>query len=252
MGLIMEDKPAEVSSRIPAMPATTIERDIVNMTEGALQQALLGLPEEYNTMSEKILESHIVPTELDYLLRSSFSREVERVHIYGGVIKAKDIYGDFCHKTYFYQKYIVNKKRLAWLVRPMPKYEKFMEAMLYLSNRRLWELINIPFKEKGKYNARLCEVGLSAIKLIKEAVKGSPIQRLETKTLNVNVDTVSPAKIHDMSMDQLEKEIEHLEKQLGRHQHGTEKNITRLPASGDSKDISVNQPSGDSQVESKY
>ena len=187
---------------------------LIHVTEGTLQLAIAEIPHEYNNLSEKALEGAITPTELDYLLRSSFSRELERVRVNGGVVKSVDVYGDFCSKSYWCDRYIKSKKRMAWIIRPMPRYEKAMEAMLYVTNRRLWEIIQLPLRVNGKVSPSLLTVMLSAIRMVKENVKGMPVQRSESKILSVNVDTQATAKIQDMSMDQINKEIKKLENKL--------------------------------------
>jgi hypothetical protein len=222
---------------------------LVHYTEGALQKAILELPETVHSLSEKALETAIIPTELDYLLRSSFSREVARVRINGGCLRARDIYGDYCSKAFFYSKYLKSEKRLAWMIRPMPKYEKFMEAMLYVANKRLWELINVPLKHHGTYNPKMCAVVLSAYKMIKESVRGAPLQRSETKSLTVNVDTTAQAKVHDMSMDQLNREIRRLERVV-KESDGPSEEKTKLSDSSNVEDTTFDLPRWSDQVES--
>jgi len=188
---------------------------LIHITEGALQKAIAAIPPEYGLLSEKALEGAIQPTELDYLLRSSFSRELERVRINGGTIKAVDIYGEFCARSWFYEKVIASGKRLAWLTRPMPRYEKMMEATLFLCNKRLWEIVNLPLRINGKISPTLVNIMLNAIKMVKENVKGMPVQVSESKILAVNVDQrTQSANVLDMNMDQLNRNIKKLESKL--------------------------------------
>jgi hypothetical protein len=186
---------------------------LVNMVSDRLRELIEVLPEELFLLSEKDLKNRFKPTSTDYALRVSFWREFEKVASRGGgKIHCVNVFAGICSEAYFYNKFIRNESKLAWMVRPMQTYQREMEAILAKGTERLWELIEIKIKDKkGRVDPRLADILLKTISAVENRVKGMAVQRTEQKSLNVNVMTGSKANHALESVDAIEQRIKQLE-----------------------------------------
>lgn len=191
-------------------------KSLINMLTGKLRESVLMLKDELLLKSEGELRKAVRPTPTDHALRVSFWREFEKVMWRGtGNVQAKDVVGGICTEQYFYQKFMKDPRKVAWLVRPMQTYEKEMDAILHRCTERLWELVNIKiYNGKGKLDARAADVLLKAVTQVENRVKGMAVQRSEQRSLNVNVQTRSKAVEGIETMSGLDNRIKQLEAEV--------------------------------------
>ncbi len=193
---------------------------LIHFLSEKLKGIVTDLPEDLLDMSEAELKAKAHPTPGDYALRVSFWREFERVMWKGhGKIASASIYAGIVSDSYFYNKFLTNKYKFAWMIRPSQTYQKEMDAILYRCTERLWELIEIPLQNKrGQLDSKAAEVLLKTIAQVENRVKGMAVQRSEKKNLNVNVVTRTKAVQGSESMDSLDARIKELEIEVGGEQ----------------------------------
>lgn len=164
---------------------------LLALTTGSLRAAIEAVPADMALMEERKLRERINPTPVDYSLRTSFWREYElAVRNRDSKIYAASIYAGICSDAYFYQKFLKDTDRVAWLLRPLQGYMKEIEAVLVRGTERLWELVEMDITtidKNGdkKVDPRLASVMLEAIKMVENRAKGMAVQRSESKNLNV-------------------------------------------------------------------
>jgi hypothetical protein len=190
---------------------------LVNMVSERLKELILLLPEELFLLSERDLKNRFRPTSTDYALRVSFWREFERAAVRGkGKIQCTAVFAGICSEAYFFNKFITNEAKLAWMVRPLQTYQREMEAILARGTERLWELIEIKIKDgKGKIDPKLADILLKTITVVENRVKGMAVQRTEQKSLNVNLGSGEKVSRALESMDDIEQRIKLLEVEVG-------------------------------------
>lgn len=183
----------------------------VKYTKGKLQDRIAELPGHYREMTTAEIRKEIKPDVLDYLLRSSFQEELHKAIEKDEPFNTSLVIKDYCVDSYFYSIYITNKHKLAWLLRPMPSTEQVKKALLCRAYERLSEILDLPLIDaKNKPIPKMAEVILSTAKMIKETVEGAPIQRTESKTMNVSVK--APLQINPLSsLEEIDKKIQLIE-----------------------------------------
>lgn len=167
---------------------------ILHMTRGKLQEAVLAVPDDIGMMTEKELRKELKPTSVDYCLRVSFWREYEAaVREKREYIAARTVLLGICSDAYFYQKFLKDPFRVAWLVKPVQAYMKEIEAVLLRGTERLWELVDIDIEIEDKRGnkvvcSRLATVLLETIKMIEARAKGHAMQRSEMRAVSLNLN----------------------------------------------------------------
>lgn len=216
---------------------------LTNFLSEKLKQRVLEIPEGMLMITEAELKEACGPTACDYALRVSFWREFEKMMWRGsGKIVCAGIYAGICSDVYFYKKFILNDAKLAWMIRPMQTYQKEMESILYRCTERLWELVEVPLKDKkGKVDSKMAEVLLKTITQVENRVKGMAVQRQETKSLVHNVSTRSKANQAIDTMESLDERIKQLEAEVGGEDPGKD-------GAGDHKALPAEAPKEERQV----
>lgn len=193
---------------------------VLSLLGGALRASVEKLPEDLTLMSERQLRHHIQPTNTDYSLRTSFWREYERVVKMGGdKLTAASIFNGVCSDAYFYQKFIKDPFRVAWLVTPLQTYLKEIEAVLVRGTERLWEIIEMDITYVDKHgdrqiDAKKASVVLDAIKMVENRAKGLAVQRNETKSVSVHMSGPKRVSVTGSSDDTLEARIKELQERV--------------------------------------
>jgi hypothetical protein len=187
---------------------------LVNMVSGKLRDAIMRVPLELRVMNEAELKSAVEfkPTRADYALRTSFWREFDKAAALGrDRIVTSHIFAGIVTEPYFYQHFLEQPHRVAWLVLPQQTYSKEMEAILARGTERLWELMEMDVTDaKGKVDSRKAEVLLKVISEVKNRVKGMAVQRVNKQSVNLNLPAGNRA-VPVQSMEELKKRLAELE-----------------------------------------
>lgn len=218
------------------------QRILAEVTEGKLHDVILSMPEDLVMMEEKNLRKLVNPTPALWLLRINFWREYDRCMARADrKMSVANIVEGVISPSYFNS--IANEPyKVAWIIKPPLKFEMEIDALIARGVERYWEIVDLPIMEKtadgkSKYNTKHCEIILKAMKELTDRAKGLAIQKIESKSLNVELtnDTYKAGEV-----DALDARIKQLEKDLGkgvidvREDSTTETRI--CGASGDKKE----------------
>lgn len=185
-----------------------------------------ALPEELKYQTEQELRNHHTYTVTDERLRVAFWREVQKCMSTGKHLITKRVISGICSEPYFYQKFLTNDMKLAWMLQPIIPYETRTDAMLNLAVGRYQEILDMEITSIKKTIVKLDDDGkpvydyikqvdpakanllISTIQKLEDRVKGMAIQK------NVTVKETGKAgeKVEGMDMSAIDKKLEELRK----------------------------------------
>jgi len=202
---------------------------VADYCKDRLAEAIKSIPHEYLLMTENELANKIKPTYVDRGLRVSFWREFERAlatHRQNGApkkITCTMIFQGFCSYQYFYDKFLKDPLRLAWMLTPMLDYQERLEVILSGLHEKLYEISDIEiYKLKtGRNGTCKREIHIPAAKLVMEAIKmiedrvlGTAIQRTSQTNKNLNISGKIEKEAIKVLPSDVDKRIAELEKKL--------------------------------------
>jgi hypothetical protein len=125
-----------------------------------------------------------------------------------------------CSKQYFFEYIVHREEVLAWLFHPPTSFEVAAEEALNFGIPRIREMLKAPlFKENkdgslGEYIPMNAASVLAAMKFLDARVKGSPLQRIEQKSLHLHKHEDFPRGV---SLEEMRHELDSLNAKLGGH-----------------------------------
>lgn len=180
------------------------------------REALEKVPEDIMTLEECKLEKDINPTKTLTRVKHAFWAEYDRCAAIQKPMVLMNIYKGVCVKSYFYG-ILTDPKITAWIMKPPPEYWTTLQAAHQEGLERMFEILRAPMFTAGKLDTKVAEVVLKAFQIIDVRVKGVPIQRVEQKNLNINVDAtkdVNPVDPSSLTPEQMKQRIEFLQAKL--------------------------------------
>jgi hypothetical protein len=194
----------------------------VKYTKGKLRDFIAHIPENIRAMDLSEIRKKIKPTIIDYILRSSFWDELHKAIRDDSPMDSTQLFKDYCTDSFFYNRYVTNPHRLAWLLKPMPTPHQVKNALLTRTYERLWEILELDLRiykdskdTKGKISPGLCQTVLKVAGMIKDTVEGAPLQRIENKTMSMIVNRNSDQKDDLESLEEMEARIKQLKQSVG-------------------------------------
>lgn len=206
---------------------------VVNLVSDVVREAVIRTARErpdlflmderelFKTLSKE--KSRPGPT--DNRLRIKFWDEYERTHFRNSEFSAKNkmdmtyVFSGVCTKHYFYNKYVKNAKKMAWLLSPPSGYTAKMQEMLAFGIEQFRDILDLPHFEcdsegdimPGTINTKLLGIKAKIVGMVQERLEGSVMQ----KTMSVNFNA-SAKQVVDVataeSMAALDKRMEILDK----------------------------------------
>lgn len=178
------------------------------------RDAVLLMPDEVFDMEEEQLSEKAKCGVNEYAMRVAFWQEYERC--LNGKTNTMSIHrmirGMMDLGTI--RRVIKNPYKLAWILKPVGSYVEDMEFMLVRGKERLWEILNMPIKQNGKFDARLAKVVLDAHKQIEDRVHGQTVQKQQQLQVRVHqkADAQTLSEVNEINgidarIKQLEAEI---------------------------------------------
>lgn len=117
---------------------------------------------------------------------------------------------------WFIAKANSNPKYLAWILSSPPSYELLLREISELALERQLQVMRLPVvnQDTGKANVRLIEMQLKIFQFIDIRLKGAVVQKIEQKSLNVNVNGNVPKSLpaRQLSLAELNEELMRLRK----------------------------------------
>lgn len=208
------------SNEVEVLESEPVARTIYECLSPRVKQAIDEMSQEIRTLPLIELEDRIslTPTlrRVKISLWNQYRRTVDQNLKY---ISPTAICEDIC-STVFWDVHIVRREEvLAWMFHAPTSFDiKAEEALDYGIDRLREEILTAPLYStnpdgsRGAFNKDNANVVLNAIKFLDARVKGSPLQRIEQKSLHLHKNADSPKGI---TRDELDAEIQALSQRLG-------------------------------------
>lgn len=136
------------------------------------------------SMGEQELEQFFKPNPVDFFLRKRFW-ELSELNIKSGLkdVSIMGIYDGICTRQNFYTNIIKKDHKLCWILLPIQRHIDLIEEGLYYALKKVRdELLTMPVNEKTAGHL------LKALEFFANRALGPMIQRIEQKSMNMNVD----------------------------------------------------------------
>jgi hypothetical protein len=189
-----------------------ITRPIEECLSPRVLEALKDISPEIKSLPLVELEDRLSITPTLRRLKISFWDEYRKTISQDlKFISPTSVCAEIC-STVFWDVYVVRREEvLAWLFHPPTSFDKKAEEALdYGIDRLREEILKAPLwtedrNGKMKFDVANASVVLSAVKFLDARVKGSPLQRIEQKSLHLHKNADGPRGI---SREELDKELE--------------------------------------------
>lgn len=146
-------------------------------------------------------------THIEYSLRRAFWKACDLARITGKKVNITEIATDVCSVSSA-NKYFSDPEFFSWVLRDRLSDKNRLESLYEQSLHNLESILSMDLTDvRGKIDSKKASVFLSAFKMIEDRVKGSVINRSESKNLTV--------KIQENALESRDKRIEFLKKKLG-------------------------------------
>ena len=194
-------------------------RPIEDCVTPKMKELLEQMSSETRNLALSELESRLTITPVLGQLKMNFWKEYDRtLALDKKAMELYLVYSGVCTKQYFFSYVMHREEMLAWLFHPPTNYETATEEALTYGLPKIRKILDAPiFKVKedgteGEFiNANAASV-LSAMKFLDSRVKGSPLQRIEQKSLHVHRNADGPKGV---SREEMQQELEALNQRLG-------------------------------------
>jgi hypothetical protein len=202
-----------MSQSLIPLKDTTNPRSVISLVSPKFQEAILNIPEEYfgidATEYEKTIGAGDTLTQTDKRLRMAFWLEYDRAQARGIGMEMKRVLGGACSEDYFY-RVLRNPKKVAYILIQPVSYELACKDLLDRSVMLLGQILD-QITHSSKPDPKMYDVAIKIYNILDTRVNGAVVQRVEQKNLNVNVDAQKGPD--SLSLDEVKKRLQELEKQ---------------------------------------
>lgn len=185
-----------------------------------LKEVLFEMSAEVRGLPLVELEDRLTITPTLSQIKLRFWQEYTRTIDQGRkTIELHTILEGVCSKQYFFSYVVHREEMFAWLFHPPTNFETAAEESLNYGLPKIREMLDAPlFKKlqdgsKGDFIPANAAAVLQAVKFLDARVKGSPLQRIEQKSLHLHKNADNMQK--GITRDELDEEIRLLSQRLG-------------------------------------
>lgn len=222
----------------------TNERSAINLVAPRIQAAFIDAQKQAPDLFEmdegdlfKHLRSNgLAPNATDNRLRLAFWLEYDKVQQQvQKSMQMTNVFGGVCSAHFFYAKYLAVPSRIAWLLCPPVHYLIKMEEALDFGIDRLRDILSKnpdDFKKDSDKN-KFMELQTKIILMLDIRVKGAVVQRIEQKSMNLNISTTDTSVARaavDNSMEKLQRRLKELKTE--------ERKLLNMPVETEEEDAS--------------
>lgn len=209
-------------------------RSVISLTNNiptlhdAIKRALRDSPDLF-LMEHDELTRKANPSFTLSRLRLSFWNEYENANQHNRKMVFGKIIAGVCTDTVFKRKVITDDVKLAYILCPPKDYQITVKEALDAGLDNLRAIVSAPvLDERGHLITKAADVVLKAVALLDMRVKGAVIQRIDQRSLNVNLNKEVPPDSHHApaTLEELERELAVVKQKLVR-----DVTQARLPAS---------------------
>lgn len=188
------------------------------MLPDSLKDAAKKIPKLWFQISEYELEQKLKPDRATCRVRMAFWMEYDRAVLNGNTkLRMPAVYGSIITRELWTHMY-KNPEKLAWILCPPADYMVAMNEIMLRGVDLIRDIVTAKniIDADGNLNAKNASVALQAIETVTTRVRGAPILRTESRSLNVNVN--GPPQPPE------EKSVEQLKEELGKYRAQLDKN----------------------------
>lgn len=198
MSALTPQEPSSLSNHLPDVLLRRVE----------------AIPAVYVEMTELDL-SRLMPLQKfsvqDRRLRISFWQEFHRASAEMQKVSIDSICRGICNRRHFLEQVCANPIRLSFLLLPPADYHLALEESLDTLVSKMRDIADLPVtNESGDPIYKNIDAIMKAFSHIDNRVKGAAVQRIESKSVNVNATAV-PSTVQD-----IDKRLQELETQAAR------------------------------------
>lgn len=196
-------------SNLPALEESpqqqvSIRQQVFSLLSPKVQTAILNISNELLMMNEEELEQRFRPSNLDFMLRR---RLWEKFREAGALslpnIPNIEIYRGICTDQNFYDRVLKNPEKLAWLIHPVQDPDEMLKEAYEFSLKKVREILRMPVDSKS------APAILKAAEFLTNRVKGPVVQRIDSRNVNVTVDSDRP-----LSNDEIKNKLLELQEKI--------------------------------------
>lgn len=191
--------------------------------KAAVKRAAMEAPHLFSMDEESFLKTmradSIVFTTTDHMLRSQFWIEYHKARTHRRTMMAGLIFEDACNSDLFYAHYLKNNIKVAWLCVEPTVYRKILENHLERLAHNMGRIIDLPLidPQTGRLDKTVAQMQITLYKLMEVTLHGTPTQRIEQKTLSMNVTRHEGSLVHgQIESGNSEKMMDRLKELEGR------------------------------------
>lgn len=191
----------------------------LSLVTPTIRECALKVPKEYLEMEDAEIEELVQPTKTDRMLRISFWNEIDRLKrgaSQNSAYNSTRVWSGICTRQYFYDKFLRNTKKIAFLFHPPTQYNDRALEMIDFGLGRLREALGAKIVyPNGHLDPKATKVILDIVQYFDARMKGTLKQQvaIESKNQTTNVEVNLTGNLED-----LDKQLQNLRQQISLHQ----------------------------------
>lgn len=194
---------------------------VVNVVTDAVKKAITDAiytnPELFDkdehTLWRHLRNTNHQTTAADNRMRLKFWFEYDRAATAGTNMNMKNVFAALCTHEFFYNKYIHNPAKIAWMLCPPTSYRIKVEEALEFGLEQLREILEAPHKtDGGKIDSRLAGIKLKIVQMLDTRAKGAIVQKAVIAQMGLPGHPAIEDRITQDTLAEMRKQLENLEK----------------------------------------
>ncbi len=189
-----------------------LDVDPLSLISGKIKQSIECLPDNLKQLTEWDLEKLVNPTPVDWQLRLRFHQKLaEAKALKLDRVTTASIFEDICSRVYFFDNYLPNPVKVAWMSRPIIDHRDIYEAINREGLNKILEYVK---------TAKVTDKNLAVIAKVVETAGnrayGAVAQNMQIHSKNLNVEV--SGKMAELppvpGVDDIQKQIQGLQQKL--------------------------------------
>jgi hypothetical protein len=210
----------------PEYSVTDMENpnSVVNLIKNTptIHRAVLRLIDEAPellSIEESVMKAEIHPTVTLLRIRVGFWTEYENAISRGAQIKGSQIYAGICTENYFKDKILTDNRKLAFLLCPPTDYVVQVKEALQAGMETMRQILGAKvIDDEGFLIPKAAEAVIKVVAMLDQRVKGAIVQRVDQRTVNMNLNKEMGAKdVLPSNMDELQALLDKTKQALVSH-----------------------------------
>jgi hypothetical protein len=185
----------------------------------AIEPRMRKAVSDYASKSTEELESEIDVSYALRLLKLSFWKEFNNHKISKRNFVHARVYHGIMTRQYYHNKIMHSPARMAWLMRPFPKYEDRASDIIDFGAKRLREALEAKLiYSNGHLDAKATKVILEIVQYFENRTKGRIAHQLNSTTKNFNANVNVNIETAPTDLKELDERLNNVQKQIAQYQ----------------------------------